>query len=273
MNFFRPLVFASLAALLVPQLPVSMAAAQEKSAAAASPIATVNGKPIMQSQLDMLVRERVAQGQQDSPELRNFLKQELINREVILQESLKRGLDKNPETVMQLEMVRQSVLVAAFLQDYLRRNQPNDAALKGEYEKIKAQQGDKEYRVRHVLLKTEDEAKDALAQINKGGKFEQIASEKSLDTGSKGNGGDLGWAPPGRYVKPFADALTKLKKGEMTKAPVQTQFGWHIIQLQDERALKMPTFDEAKNQLVQMMSQQSLQKAVAELRSKAKITE
>ena len=266
-------LLASVAAvLLLAQLYSALAAAQEKSAAA-SPIATVNGKPIMQSQLDMLVRERVAQGQQDSPELRNFLKQELINREVILQESVKRGLDKNPETLIQLEMVRQGVLVAAYLQDYLRRNQPNDAALKSEYDKIKAQQGDKEYRARHVLLKTEDEAKDALAQINKGGKFEQIASEKSLDTGSKGNGGDLGWAPPGRYVKPFADALVKLKKGEMTKTPVQTQFGWHIIQLQDERALKMPTYDEAKNQLVQMMSQQSLQKAVADLRSKAKITE
>jgi len=170
-------------------------------------------------------------------------------------------------------MVRQGVLVAAFLQDHLRKNQPNDTTLKGEYERIKSQQGDKEYRARHILLKTEEEAKDALAQLAKGGKFEAIASEKSLDTGSKANGGDLNWAPPGRYVKPFAEALTRLKKGETTKAPVQTQFGWHVIQLQDERPLKIPTFDEAKNQLVQMMSQQTLQKVVADLRSKAKITE
>ena len=267
-NLCPVLIAAQLTAVLI-ALPV---AAQDK-AAAASPIATVNGKAIMQSQLEMLVRERTNQGQQDSPELRSFLKQELINREVVLQESVRRGLDKQPEVVLQLEMVRQGVLVAAYLQDYLRRNQPNDATLKSEYEKIKAQQGDKEFRARHVLLKTEDEAKDALAQIAKGGKFEQIASEKSLDTGSKANGGDLGWAPPGRYVKPFAEALTKLKKGETTRTPVQTQFGWHIIQLQDERALKMPTFDEAKGQLVQMMSQQSLQKAIAELRSKSKVTE
>jgi peptidyl-prolyl cis-trans isomerase C len=260
---------ASLAVLLA--FP---ATAQDKGAASpASPIATVNGKAIMASQLEMLVRERMSQGQQDSPELRSFLKQELINREVILQESVKRGLDKNPEVLLQLEMVRQGVLVAAYLQDYLRRNQPNDATLKTEYEKIKAQQGDKEFRARHVLVKTEDEAKDVIAQLSKGGKFEQIASEKSLDTGSKGNGGDLGWAPPGRYVKPFAEALTRLKKGELTRTPVQTQFGWHVIQLQEERALKMPSFDEAKQQLVQMMSQQSLQKAVAELRSKSKITE
>jgi peptidyl-prolyl cis-trans isomerase C len=227
----------------------------------------------MQTQLEMLVRERQAQGQQDSPELRSFLKQELINREVIFQESVKRGLDKNPDVQMQLEMVRQGVIVAAFLQDYLRKNQPNDTSLRGEYDKIKAQQGDKEFRARHVLLKTEEEAKEVLAQLAKGGKFEQIAAERSLDTGSKGKGGDLDWAPPGRYVKPFADALSKLKKGETTKTPVQTQFGWHIIQLQDERALKMPSFEEAKNQLVQMMSQQSLQKAVADLRAKAKITE
>jgi len=265
-------------AALAAMVWIGAAAAQDKAAppgnsATSGTVATVNGKPIPQSRLDMLVRERVAQGQQDTPELRNFLKQELINREVIQQEALKRGLDKSPEVVMQLDMVRQGVLVAAFLQEYLRKNQPSDTALKGEYERIKSQQGEKEYRARHILVKTEEEAKEALAQLAKGAKFETIAAEKSIDTGSKGNGGDLNWAPPGRYVKPFADALTKLKKGETTKTPVQTQFGWHVIQLQDERPIKMPTFDEAKNQLVQMMSQQTLQKAVADLRSKSKITE
>jgi peptidyl-prolyl cis-trans isomerase C len=267
-----PLLGMPLAAMLV-ALPVS---AQDKGAAAPAPngtIATVNGKPISQAKLELLVHERVAQGQQDSPELRSYLKQELINREVLQQESVKRGLDKNEQVMLQLDMVRQGVLVAAVQQDYLHKNQPNEAALKSEYERIKAQQGDKEYRARHILVKTEEEAKDALAQLAKGVKFETIASEKSLDTGSKANGGDLNWAPPGRYVKPFAEALTKLKKGETTKTPVQTQFGWHVIQLQDERPLKVPSFEEAKKQLVQMMSQQSLQKLVADLRSKAKITE
>lgn len=265
------LVAAPIVALLF-SLP---AIAQDKAAAptGGSSIATVNGKAIPASRLDLLVKERIAQGQQDTPELRNFLKQELINREVLLQESLKRGLDKNAEVVMQLDMMRQGVLVAAFLQDHLQKNKPTDAVLKTEYDRIKAQQGDKEYRARHILVKTEEEAKDTLAQLAKGGKFEALASERSIDTGSKANGGDLNWAPPGRYVKPFADALAKLKKGEMTKAPVQTQFGWHIIQLQDERAMKVPTFDEAKGQLVQMMSQQALQKMVADLRSKAKISE
>lgn len=265
------LISAPLAALLF----VAPVAAQEKGAPqpANGVVATVNGKAIPQAKLEILVRERVAQGQQDSPELRSFLKQELINREVIQQESVKRGLDKNPDVVTQLEMMRQGVLVAAFLQDHLRRNKPNDTTLKTEYDRIKAQQGDKEYRARHILVKTEEEAKDTLAQLAKGAKFEALASERSLDTGSKGNGGDLNWAPPGRYVKPFAEALTKLKKGETTKTAVQTQFGWHIIQLQDERAMKIPTFDEAKGQLTQMLSQQALQKVVADLRSKAKISE
>ena len=265
------LVLAPLTALLF-ALP---AIAQEQGAKGleAGQVATVNGKPIMQSQIDMLVRERIAKGQQDSPELRNLLKQELINREIIYQEAVKRGLDKTPAVVQQLAMVRQGVLVAAYLQDYLRHNAPNAAALKSEYEKIKARQGEKEYHARHVLLRTEDEANDVLKRLAQGEKFEQVASEKSLDKGSKDKGGDLGWAPPGRYVKPFAEALIKLKKGETTAAPVQTRFGWHVIELQDERPFKMPTYDEAKKQLLQMMSQQTLRNAVAELRSKAKVVE
>ena len=258
-------------------LAASPASAQDKGVAASppdnTPVATVNGTPIPAARLELLVRERVAQGQQDSPELRSYLKQELINREVLMQEALRRGLDKDPNVMLQLEMVRQGVLVAAFLQDHLRKNQPTEAALRSEYERIKAQQGDKEYKVRHILVKTEEEARDTLAQLAKGAKFEALASERSIDTGSRANGGELNWAPPGRYVKPFADALVKLKKGETTKTPVQTQFGWHVIQLQDERPLKIPSFEEAKGRLVQMMGQQSLQKVVADLRSKAKITE
>src|SRR5690606_13161351 len=160
---FPLLLGVPLAAMLV-ALPAS---SQDKGAAAQSEtIATVNGKPITEAKLELLVRERVAQGQQDSPELRSFLKQELINREVIHQESLKRGLDKNPDVMVQLEMVRQGVLVAAFLQDHLKRNQPSDAALKTEYERIKSQQGDKEYRARHILVKTEEEAKEAIEQLD-----------------------------------------------------------------------------------------------------------
>lgn len=266
-------LFAAPLAAMVLSVP---AVAQDKGAApaaAAGTIATVNGKAIPQVRLDMAVRARVSQGQPDSPELRAALKQELITREVMHQEALKRGLEKSAEVLQQVEFLRQEVLIQAVLQDYAKKNQPNEAALRAEYDKIKAQQGDKEYRARHILLKTEEEAKDTLAQLAKGAKFEALASERSLDTGSKANGGDLNFAPPARYVKPFADALTKLKKGETTKSAVQTQFGWHIIQLVDERAMKVPTYEEAKDRLAQMMAQQSLQKVVADLRSKAKITE
>lgn len=271
-NAYR--LFAAPLAAMVLSVP---AVAQDKGAApsapAAGPVATVNGKTIPQSRLDMAVRARVSQGQADSPELRAALKQELITREVMHQEALKRGLDKNAEVLQQVEFLKQEVLIQAVLQDFAKKNQPNDAALRAEYDKIKAQQGEKEYRARHILVKTEEEAKDTLAQLAKGAKFEALAAERSLDTGSKANGGDLNFAPPARYVKPFADALTKLKKGETTKTAVQTQFGWHIIQLMDERAMKVPTFEEAKDRLAQMMAQQSLQKVVADLRSKAKITE
>lgn len=273
---FERFAGAALLATLITTLVAGPALAQDKGAqppANGQTIATVNGKAIPQARLEFLLRERLAQGQQDSPELRTFLKQSLINLEIQSQESVKRGLDKSAEVQLALELARQNILASVYQSDFVRKNQPNDAALKTEYERIKTQMGDKEYRARHILVKTEDEAKEALGQLGKGNKFEAIASEKSLDTGSKANGGDLNWAPAGRYVKPFADALTKLKKGETTKAPVQTQYGWHIIQLQDERPLKVPTFDESKGQLVQMMSQQALQKAVGELRSKAKITE
>jgi peptidyl-prolyl cis-trans isomerase C len=264
------LQFALLAAMVgIAPMPV-LAAANEASGA---PVATVNGRSIPQARFEHVLRERLAQGQQDSPELRSFLKQSLINLEVLAQESVARGLDKNPEVQLAIDLARQQILANVYQVELLRKNQPGDAALKSEYEKIKAQMGDKEYRARHILLKTEDEAKEALAQLAKGGKFETIASERSLDTGSKANGGDLNWAPAGRYVKPFADALVKLKKGETTRAAVQTQFGWHIIQLQDERPLKVPSFDESKGQLVQMMNQQALQKAVTDLRAKAKVTE
>jgi len=266
------LIPAALALLFAAGLTI----AQDKPAAkppAGGAVATVNGAAIPQSRLELFVRQAIAQGQADSPELRNAVKQELIAREIVVQEALKKGLDKSPDFTAQLDMLRQQLLLQLYQQDFPRTHQPAAAAMRGEYDKLKAQQGDKEYRARHILVKTEEEAKEVLGQLSKGGKFEQIASEKSLDTGSKASGGDLNWAAPGNYVKPFSDALTKLKKGETTRTPVQTQFGWHVIQLTDERALKMPSYDELKPRIAQAMTQQSLQKAIQDLRTKAKIVE
>ena len=152
------------------------------------------------------------------------------------------------------------MLVNAYLQDYLKANPITDDMMKKEYETAKAQTGGKEYKARHILVKSEDEAKQIIAQLKKGASFEKLAAEKSEDTGSKGKGGDLDWSPPNRYVKPFSDALMKLKKGQMTDTPVQSPFGWHVIRLDDERPFKVPGFDKAKANIHQQLQNQAVQK-------------
>ena len=234
-------------------------------------VAKVNGVAISQQHLDLLVKNLVAQGRQDTPELREQLKQQMINRELMTQDAVKRGLDKQPETSARLAFARQDVLSSVYVQEALKTHPVNDEAMRKEYERIKTQLGAKEYKARHILVAKEDEAKDIIAQIKKGASFEKLAAERSIDPGSKANGGDLDWGPPARYVKPFADALVKLKKGQMTDAPVQTQHGWHVIRVDDERATRIPGFEEAKPQLQQLLQNQALEKAVADLRAKAKI--
>ncbi|MCC7484849.1 MAG: peptidylprolyl isomerase [Burkholderiales bacterium] len=231
----------------------------------------VNGREIPQSRIDALVKSQVAQGRPDTPELRNAVKDELVNRELFAQEAQRRGLDKHSEVANQIAYARQGILVSALLQEYMKTNPVNDDAMKKEYERVKPQIPAKEYKAHHILVDKEDDAKGLIAQIRKGASFEKLASERSKDQGSKGKGGELDWSPAERYVKPFGDALAKLKKGQVTEAPVQTQFGWHVIRLDDERATKMPTFDEVKPQIQQMLHNQMVQKLIAELRAKAKI--
>ena len=236
---------------------------------AGSVLATVNGTPIPQSRADLLIKKRIEQGQTDTPQLKQSVRESLIHRELIIQEALKKGLDKNPDVATQIDMAKQDVLVNAFVQDYLKNTPVNDDALKAEYEKIKTQMGDKEYKARHILVEKEAEAKDIIAQIKKGAKFEKLA-EKSKDP-SKSSGGDLGWSPANAYVKPFAEAMTALKKGEYTKEPVQSQFGWHVIRLDDVRPIPVPPFEQVKPQLAQRMQQQAVEKAITDLKAKAKI--
>lgn len=231
----------------------------------------VNGVTIPQARLDFLVKNATLQGQPDTPELHNKVKDELVTREVLAQEAVKKGLDKNPEVVTQIELQRQGVLINAFLQDYAKAQPITDEEMKTEYDQVKAKSGGKEYKARHILVETEAEAKQIIGQLKKGGNFEKIAAEKSKDTGSKAHGGNLDWSPANRYVPPFAQALTKLKKGQTTDAPVQTQFGWHVIRLDEERVAKFPTFEEAKSQIQQQMQQQAVNKLIADLRAKAKV--
>jgi peptidyl-prolyl cis-trans isomerase C len=255
--------FAALAILSA--LAVNPAFAEDKSAA------LVNGVSIPQARVDLRVKIAVTQGQADSPELRKAIREDMISLEVLAQEAKKKGLDNDPEVIQQTELAKQSVLVSAFVQDYTKNHQISDDQLKQEYDKLKANLGKSEYNVSHILVETEDEAKAIIAQLGKKGKFDKIAKAKSKDAGSAERGGSLGWAVPSNFVPPFANAVLSLKKGTYTKEPVKSQFGWHIIKLDDVRDLKVPSFEELKPQIQQRLQQQSIQEYIADLRSKAKI--
>ncbi|HET9404193.1 MAG TPA: peptidylprolyl isomerase [Burkholderiales bacterium] len=236
----------------------------------------VNGVTISQQRMDFFVKNLVAQGRPDTPELRSSVREHLINQELLAQEAKRRGLDKNTEVAMQLEIARQSVLSDSLMRDVMRGNLTvNDDAVRKEYERLKAQLGTREFRARHILVDKEDEAKEIIAQIKKGASFEKLAAERSKDSGSKVRGGELDWSPAGQYVKPFADALNRLKKGQMTDSPVQTNFGWHVIRVEDERPAKVPAYDQVKGNLQQQMQlqtqKQAFEKTITELRAKAKI--
>jgi peptidyl-prolyl cis-trans isomerase C len=255
--------FAALAILSA--LAVNPAFAEDKSAA------LVNGVSIPQARVDLRVKIAVTQGQADSPELRKAIREDMISLEVLAQAAKKKGLDNDPEVIQQTELAKQSVLVSAFVQDYTKNHQISDDQLKQEYDKLKANLGKSEYNVSHILVETEDEAKAIIAQLGKKGKFDKIAKAKSKDAGSAERGGSLGWAVPSNFVPPFANAVLSLKKGTYTKEPVKSQFGWHIIKLDDVRDLKVPSFEELKPQIQQRLQQQSIQEYIADLRSKAKI--
>lgn len=243
------------------------------SSAATSPaIATVNGAPISQAHFDFLLKQNQQQGRPDTPELRKNIREKMIIEEILAQEAAKKGLDKSADVLTQIDMARQTILIRAYLQDYIKNNMVSDEALQAEYDKIKSQMGDKEYHARHILVEKEAEAKDIIAKLKKGEKFEKLA-EKSKDPGSKVKGGDLGWASPANYVPEFSAAMTKLQKGKYTTEPVKSQFGWHIIKLEDSRAMQAPPFDEVKQNLRQRAQQQQVDKMIADLRAKAKVEE
>ena len=244
-------------------------AMQPALAEKAETVATVNGKSISKNRADALITGQAAQGQPDSPELRNAVKEELIRREILTQESQKKGFDKKAEVQGQIDLARQGVLIGAYLNDYVRTHPVTDDLVKKEYENVRAQLGDKEYKVRHILVEKEDEAKAVIERLKKE-KFEEVA-KVSKDPGSKDKGGDLGWANKAAYVKPFSDAMQKLEKGKLTDPAVKTDFGWHVIQLEDVRELKLPGFDEAKPQITQRLQQQMVQKHIDQLRAKAKV--
>ena len=234
-------------------------------------VATVNGKPIPAAKVEQIVKQVAAQGKQtDSPQLREAIKKDLIAREVMIQEADKQGFGTRAEVKQALENARQSIVINAMLADYVRKNPVSDAEAKSEYDKYKAQLGDKEYRARHILVTTEDEAKAIITKLKGGAKFDELAKAQSKD-GSAANGGDLDYASPANYVPEFSKAMVALQKGAITDTPVKTQYGFHVIKLEDTRAAKVPPFDEVKQQVVESLQQRKLQAFREELMKKAKI--
>jgi len=250
-----------------------MAACAIAVPAFAQNVATVNGKAITQKSLDQFVKLLVSQGATDSPQLREQVKQEMINRQVFVQAAEKAGVAKQDAVQTEMELARQGILVRSLMTDYLAKHPVTDKQVQDEYNRLKQEQaGQMEYQVRHILVPDEKTANDMLAQI-KGGKakFEDLAKKNSKDPGSAEKGGDLGWAPATNYVAPFAKAVTGLKKGQTADKPVQTQFGWHVIQVVDTRPIQFPPLDQVRPQLEEMLRQQVLADYQKKLRDEAKV--
>lgn len=272
----RALVVASFAAALAaPCIVVAQGLPTKEpakpAAAATGPVATVNGVAIPRQRADLILRERTQQGMADNEQLRTAVREELINREIILQEANRTGMTKKPELQAELDLVRQTVIVQAYLRDWAQKHPVNDADIQKEYDRARAQTGSTEYKARHILVSTEDEAKNLIAEIRKGAKFEELAQKSSMDEGTRPRGGDLDWNVPGIFDKAFGDALVKLEKGKMTEAPVRTRFGFHIIRLEDVRAVNFPALAQVKPQIQQRLTQQRIDGLIRELRSKAKV--
>ena len=233
--------------------------------------ATVNGTPIYVSTVDMMVKERAAQGQPDSPELRKAIIENLTMQTLVANEASKKGMDKQPEVQRQLEMVKQSLLANAFVTDYLKTNPVTDAMIKAEYDKVVGKVPT-EYKARHILVATEVEAKEIIVKLKKDLKsFGALAKAQSKDPGSKVNGGDLGWFNPASMVPEFSAAAAKLEKGKFTEEPVKSQFGYHVIVLDDTRTPVPPPLEQVKDQLTQQIQRNNLKAYFDDLKTKAKV--
>jgi peptidyl-prolyl cis-trans isomerase C len=268
----RILALALAAGLALPalaqQAPAKPAA---KPAPATGPVATVNGTVIPRARLEYMLRQQVQRGAPDTEETRNFVREDLINREVVSQAAVRAGTAKKRDVQSQLEVGRQEVLVGAYLSDYLKDHAVSDAEVQKEYERVRAQTGDTEYRARHILVESEDESKRLIAELQKGAKFDELAKKSSKDEGTRELGGDLDWKLPSTLEKPFADAMVALDKGKFTAAPVRTRFGFHVIQLEDVRPVNFPPIAQVRPQIQQRLLRQKVEELVRDLRAKAKV--
>ncbi|ACR28514.1 peptidylprolyl isomerase [Burkholderia glumae] len=247
------------------------AAAFVAAPAFAQNVAVVNGTPIPKARVDAMVAQLVQQGQPDSEQLRKKVSQELVNREILMQEAIKEGVPNRPDVKQQVAIAQQAVVLRAMIEDFVKKNQPSDADIKARYDELTKSVSGNEYHLHHILVDNEQLAKELIAKIKAGAKFEDLAKQYSKDPGSAKNGGDLDWADPKSFVPEFANAATHLQKGQMTDTPVKTQFGWHIIRVDDVRPVAPPPLDQVKAQIAQQIVQQKLQAFEEKLRAQAKI--
>ena len=260
----RKLLISTLALTGILALPQAALAANGAAAV------TVNGVAVPAAQAELLRQERQARGQPADATNEQGIRELLVTMEVLAQEAVKNGVDKRPQVVAATELNRKDILGRAVIDDYLKSHPLKDEELKAEYDRVKAGAGNKEYHPRHILVPTEAEAKEVFAKL-KQAKFEVLAKKYSKDGGSAKNGGDLGWQAPGNLVPEFSNVMTKLKKGETAAAPVKSQFGWHVIKLDDMRELKFPDYEQLKPRIAAQMQQAQVRQFLADLRAKAKI--
>ena len=256
--------------LLLATAVASLMALGAQSALAQN-VAIVNGKAVPKTRLDSLAQQVAKSGRPMSPEIQAQLREEVITREIFMQEAEKQGLSSGEDYKAQMELARQTIMIRALFASYQQKNAVTDAELKTEYDKFAAANGGKEYKARHILVEKESEATAIIASLKKGAKFEDIAKKQSKDTGSGANGGDLDWANASSYVAEFTEALIKLNKGQTSSSPVKTQFGYHVIRVDDIRTAKLPPFEELKPQIAQQLEQQRLAAFQQGLREKAKV--
>lgn len=234
-------------------------------------LAVVNGKPVPSSRVEILANQLAKSGRPVNDEMKAQIKEEVITREIFIQEAQKRGLAASQNFKEQMELARQTILIRELFDDFKTKNPVTDADLKAEYDKFASANAGKEYKARHILVEKEDDAKAIIASLKKGDKFEDLAKKMSKDPGSGANGGDLDWANASSYVPEFSAAMVKLEKGQLSAEPVKSQFGWHVIRVDDIRDAKLPSFEEVKPQISQQMNQQKLAQFQEELRKKAVI--
>ena len=271
--FIKPRILLASAASLLTLIACNSTTPPQGAAPAQDTVAaTVNGTPISERLVDVMLKQRTNLGREAGAEARKAFIDRLAMQLIVSQEAVKKGLDKAPEVSGQLELTRQSVLVDAFVKDYVKNNPVSDDMLKAEYDKFKAQSSGNQYKARHILVEKEAEAKDIIARLKKNPKaFEALAKEKSKDPGSKDKGGDLGWFDPRGMVPEFGAAVAKLAKGKFTEEPVKSQFGYHVILLEDSRPQMVQPLEQMKPALTQQVQQQNLKKLFDEMKAKAKI--